>query len=158
MLTLTCDKCEATEEFADPRDLVDKANRSFWRLWREFNDESEVIGETLFCPSCFWSFKNSTLRKCARCACSIIDEFSAKALSRTTRDEGAAVMICTRCGERESLHGRDPAQHVPLVDWPVPVEDLVEEERLLLTRERMSRLALIALDELTDEEEGGADA
>jgi hypothetical protein len=69
------------------------------------------------------------------------------ACSRVTRDEGADVYICARCGERESLAGRA----VPLVDWPISVDDLVAEERGLIERFRSSEIALIPVDELRNE-------
>lgn len=87
------------------------------------------------------------MTECPRCEAAVIRE-GFGALSRVTRDEGAPVMVCDRCGERESLYGRDPAGQIPMTDWPVPVETLVTEEHVLITRFRESEFAVIPADRI----------
>jgi hypothetical protein len=97
-------------------------------------------------------------RKCPRCEAATIigTDYTGEtiggtglAASRVTRDGGADVMICSRCGERESLYGRDPARQIPLSDWPVSIDRLVEEERHLITRARDSEFRVLPANELT---------
>jgi hypothetical protein len=73
------------------------------------------------------------------------------ALSRTTRDDGAAIMICARCGERESLYGRDPANQVRYTEWPVHIDRLVEEERQLITFFRNSELTMMEINPVEED-------
>ena len=68
-----------------------------------------------------------------------------RVLSRTTRDEGARVEVCPRCGDREALYGYNPVNQVPLTDWPLSIVTLVQEERHLLTRYRNTRLSLMTI-------------
>jgi hypothetical protein len=80
------------------------------------------------------------------------DEYEVGAASRAARDEpGPLVNICDRCGMRESLYGYEPSGQIPLVEWPLSVEQLLEEERDLLARERASGVARLSLDELDQE-------
>jgi hypothetical protein len=58
------------------------------------------------------------------------------ALSRTVRDDGVAIEVCPRCGERESLDGDDPADQIPFTAWPVAVEQLVDEDLRLIELKR----------------------
>ena len=67
------------------------------------------------------------------------------ALSRVPRDDGAEVLVWPRCGEREALYGYDPAEQAALADWPVSVDQLLEEERVLIERE-------IEIDDPRDED------
>ena len=76
------------------------------------------------------------LRRCPRCAAGIF-EVGRGASSRAIRDAGVVVEICPRCGERESLYGYDLAAQAPLTSWPLSVEHLVEEERILLMRDQV---------------------
>jgi hypothetical protein len=47
--------------------------------------------------------------------------------------------VCARCGERERLYGDDPADQIPFTAWPIPVEQLVDEDfRLLEIKRRPS--------------------
>ena len=52
-------------------------------------------------------------------------------LSRTSRDDGTPILVCARCGERESLYGDDPAAP-PVTEWPLPAERLAQEEERLI--------------------------
>lgn len=52
---------------------------------------------------------------------------------------------------RESVYGYEPNDQIPLVEWPLSVEQLLDEERDLLTRERASGVARLSLDELDQE-------
>jgi hypothetical protein len=68
------------------------------------------------------------------------------ALCRTTRDEdGAGVEVCSRCGSRESVYGYNPAAQPPLTEWPLSIEQLVEEEWVLLTRLQKSKMAVMKI-------------
>ena len=88
-----------------------------------------------------------SLIHCPRCEAAAIIIGHTGALSRTTRDEGAAVTICDRCGERESLYGRRPDQ-IPFVDWPVSIERLLAEEEALIRRVREGEIGWLATDEI----------
>jgi hypothetical protein len=100
----------------------------------------------------------SEYRRCPRCWADMF-EVGRGALSRTTRDEdGADVEVCSRCGARESLYGYDEANQVPLTEWPLSVDRLVEEERALIARSQAAEMGVIGADELDvddaqDEEE-----
>ena len=76
-----------------------------------------------------------TMHECPRCEATAF-HLGQGALSRTTRGEGAPVEVCSRCGEREALYGRNPDDQIQLTDWPVSIDRLVEEERSLLTFRR----------------------
>jgi hypothetical protein len=52
------------------------------------------------------------------------------------RDDGVAIEVCPRCGERESLDGDDPADQIPFTAWPVAVEQLVDEDLRLIELKR----------------------
>jgi hypothetical protein len=89
-----------------------------------------------------------TLRRCPRCEAAAINgtDYEGRtlgggglAVSRVTRDDGADVMICNRCGEREGLYG-EPENQIPLTAWPVPIDRLVDEERALITMFREGTL------------------
>jgi uncharacterized C2H2 Zn-finger protein len=88
----------------------------------------------------------SEARKCPRCEAAAIlflenDDGSVSklgALSRVARDDGAEVLVCPRCGDREALYGYDPAQQIPLAEWLVSVERLLAEERALIEQWRRS--------------------
>lgn len=93
-----------------------------------------------------------TMHECPRCeAAAFHTEHGA--LSRTTRDEGAPVEVCPRCGEREALYGRDPADQVPFVEWPVSLGRLVEEERALLTFKREGQFTMLSANEIIGPED-----
>jgi hypothetical protein len=71
------------------------------------------------------------------------------AVSRVTRDDGAEVEICPRCGEREALREAElpgAGAWPPLVDWPLSIEDLLDEERALLELRRRSKLDVVTID------------
>lgn len=86
------------------------------------------------------------MNRCPRCEAALVTGVGA--LSRVTRDGGAEVLICDRCGQREGLYGREPAEQIPLDDWPVPVETLVAEEALLIRMFRESPLAMIPVGDI----------
>jgi hypothetical protein len=67
------------------------------------------------------------ITKCPRCDAAFLEPRSA-ALSRV-----ADVEICSRCGDREALYGRDGQ---PEEDWPLPLKTLDREEWHLLRRMR----------------------
>ncbi len=88
-------------------------------------------------------------RKCPRCEAGIIrtildvatgEETEIGAVSRTTRDDGPAVLVCTRCGEREATYGHDPTKQVPLSAWPLEIDQLLAEERSLLEFDRRATI------------------
>lgn len=49
-----------------------------------------------------------------------------------TSSEQAPVEICPRCGLRETLYGRDSSAQPAQAEWPLPPEQLAQEERLLI--------------------------
>lgn len=61
-------------------------------------------------------------------------------LSRTTRDEGAEVEVCPHCDEREAIYGYNPEEQILFSDWPVSVDRLLEEERVLIEWYRTATL------------------
>src|SRR5438046_1753596 len=77
---------------------------------------------------------------CPRCAAEILEVgptvngYLRGALSRATRDDGAApVFVCSRCGSREAVRQfclKPPI--IPLTEWPVETDLLLDEERVLL--------------------------
>jgi hypothetical protein len=79
-------------------------------------------------------------RPCPRCESAILVDGQG-ALSRVTRDEGADVEVCSRCSEREAWREALGWPEMPLTSWPVDVEELLREERILLTRYRRGELA-----------------
>ena len=87
------------------------------------------------------------MTRCPRCEAAVIT--TSGALSRTTRDTGAPVYVCDRCGQREGLYGRGDAQ-IPLSDWPVPVETLLREEEALIRMFRDSEIVMLRAGDITD--------
>jgi hypothetical protein len=73
--------------------------------------------------------------KCPRCAGAVIIN-GVGAISRATRGDGAPIIICARCGERESLYERDPARQIPFTAWPVDIETILAEEENVIHRYR----------------------
>ena len=79
------------------------------------------------------------MRKCRRCGAATLVEKENGAtltlggggacLSRTTRDEGAGIMVCNRCGARESLYGYDSANQMPFAAWPMTISRLLRRRR-----------------------------
>ena len=86
------------------------------------------------------------MTRCPRCEAAIIT--TSGALSRTTRDAGAPVTVCDRCGQREGLYGRDVEAQIPLSEWPVPIETLLREEEALIRRFRESELVMLRADDI----------
>jgi hypothetical protein len=94
--------------------------------------------------------RSTALRKCPRCEAGVIrtildvatgEETEIGTPSRTTRDDGPAVLVCTRCGEREATYGNDPTKQVPLSAWPLEIDQLLAEERTLLEFDRRTTIA-----------------
>lgn len=87
-----------------------------------------------------------SLVRCPRCEAAAIVTGNG-ALSRVTRDDGAPVTVCDRCGQREGLYG-GAADQIQLAGWPVPVDRLLAEERCLIDLFRGAELAYITAEEL----------
>src|SRR4051812_49518500 len=83
-------------------------------------------------------------RRCPRCRAAVF-EAGRGALSRTTRDEGAEIEVCSRCGVRESLYGYDPAAQPPFTEWPLPPEELADEELKLIASEQRSEIRVMTM-------------
>lgn len=71
--------------------------------------------------------------KCARCCVSVhpfvSDHPGAK--SRATMDgEDPVIVVCSACREREVWRGAAGLPAIPWQRWPVPVDALIEEDRL----------------------------
>lgn len=92
------------------------------------------------------------MTRCPRCEAAVILGRSG-ALSRVTRDGGAEIIICDRCGQREGLYGRDPANQIPITDWPVAVATLLEEEEHLIRSFRASEIAMLPADQIDGPDE-----
>lgn len=104
------------------------------------------------------SFRNPSAR-CPRCTGPMPDHPGA--LSRATRDEGAEVLVCPRCGSREAMRDMHGWPRVPLTEWPVTIDELLREERALLEHERRSEIVIVEVTpEQAEEwlENGGDDA
>jgi hypothetical protein len=86
----------------------------------------------------------SERRRCPRCHAAMF-EVGRGALSRTTRDEGADVKVCPRCGERETLYGYDPIKAPPLTDWPLSAKRLADEEFNLISGDQRSNMMVAAI-------------
>jgi hypothetical protein len=71
---------------------------------------------------------------CPRCAAAFVQPGAGpgRARSRATRDEGADIFVCSRCGEREERRESQLGQLISFADWPLAVDALLEEERLLI--------------------------
>jgi ribosomal protein S27AE len=80
-------------------------------------------------------------RRCPRCESAILVDGQGT-FSRVARGEGADVEVCSRCGEREAWREALGWPGMPLSSWPVDVEELVREERMLLTRYRRPELSM----------------
>lgn len=80
--------------------------------------------------------------KCPRCEAEIVYRESSP-ISRMTRElDGAGVAICQHCSRAELFHA------VPLTEWPVSIDDLVDETRVRLTTDRQAMLSFLPADEL----------
>ena len=97
--------------------------------------------------------KTRRLYKCPRCEITIMEWVEGKdypeagALSRTSRGEDdVPIEICSTCGEREAMAGLRPPD-----EWPLPIADLLAEDRVRYTMGRASRVEYRTIDEL----EGG---
>jgi NAD(P)-dependent dehydrogenase (short-subunit alcohol dehydrogenase family) len=69
-----------------------------------------------------------------------------KALSRTTRDEGADIFVCSDCGEREAVREAARYPPVPFTDWPLDVDDLLREDRARYEYARRGEMSLATID------------
>jgi hypothetical protein len=73
--------------------------------------------------------------KCPRCAVSpkypLGDNIGAQ--SRVARDEGAEIIVCPECGQREAILlyvGQEPPN---FTEWPLSVDQLLAEDRVRYT-------------------------
>jgi hypothetical protein len=83
-------------------------------------------------------------RRCPRCDAEIF-EVGRGALSRAARGEGAEVEVCSRCGSREAQREADTGGVLALSAWPVSLEALLEEERMLITFHRKGDMRAMPL-------------
>ncbi len=51
-------------------------------------------------------------------------------LSRVARDEGAEVIVCPDCGEREAHRALAGWEPISFADWPLSIDELLREDRL----------------------------
>jgi hypothetical protein len=82
------------------------------------------------------------------------------ALSRATRDGGAGVEVCPRCGTREGLYGYDPERQPLLTDWPLSPELLAGEELRLISWFQQAHMSVGTItpqraERMLDEKGGG---
>jgi hypothetical protein len=87
---------------------------------------------------------NVDYQRCPRCHAALF-EVGKGALSRTTRDGGAEIEVCPRCGTREGLYGYDPAKQPPITDWPLSPDVLGEEERRLIAQFQQSEIVVATI-------------
>jgi hypothetical protein len=90
-----------------------------------------------------------TIGRCPRCNAAAVgdpdgDTRHLAALSRTTRDDGADIYVCLRCGAREA-YMEMRGELVPFTEWPLSVEQLVAEERIALTFEQAASIELMTI-------------
>jgi transcription elongation factor Elf1 len=63
-----------------------------------------------------------------------------KASSRVTRGEGTPdVYVCALCGAREAFRALAKLPPVPVEDWPLSIDELQREDRLIYEAERGER-------------------
>ena len=79
--------------------------------------------------------------RCPRCEAARIAN-GVGALSRATRDDGPGITVCPRCGEREAHRQHATGEVIPFTEWPVSVDDLLDEERAVIEFGRSARWAL----------------
>jgi hypothetical protein len=80
--------------------------------------------------------------RCPRCEAAFIKlgPGVGRARSRATRDQGQAdIFVCARCGEREALRESRLGEVIPFTEWPLSVDALLEEERLLIEIHRPAK-------------------
>ena len=89
------------------------------------------------------------LMPCPRCNAALLyrGEDDLGSLSRTTRDAGASIMVCEKCGRAEAFNA------VPFTEWPLSIDDLMAEEGVLINRFRTSTIVTLSLDDLTTDED-----
>jgi uncharacterized protein YlaI len=71
-----------------------------------------------------------TERLCPRCERRPFETDEEGALSRTTRDDGAEILVCSECGSREALYGREPEEQPHFTEWPLSRERIEKEDEL----------------------------
>ncbi len=104
--TPRCPRCASRfMEVEEPREPDPEFDRLFDERWEELFGEPPAPGES-----------------------SLGVEFRDAALSRTTRDGGAPIYICPRCGELEAI-AQSYDRLIPFTEWPLTLERLIEEER-----------------------------
>jgi hypothetical protein len=92
--------------------------------------------------------------KCPRCAVSPKYPLGGNvgALSRVARDEGAEIIICPECGQREAMLryvGQDPPT---LTEWPLSIDQLLAEDRVRYTLSQHASMSTMRIgpDEARD--------
>jgi hypothetical protein len=80
-----------------------------------------------------------TANKCPRCAAAphpfVVEQRGAP--SRQTMDGAEPIIrVCSECREREVFRGSAGLAPIPIEGWPVPLEELIEEDRLRLAHYR----------------------
>jgi uncharacterized C2H2 Zn-finger protein len=84
-------------------------------------------------------------------------------VSRTTRDDGAEIHVCARCGLAEALRGVYGLRMIGFDEWPLEIDDLLTEEMARILQFRRSTFGLIAQSDLdvidfeADDEDGDAE-
>jgi len=67
------------------------------------------------------------VNRCPRCRARPILDLGA--LSRTTRDDGAEIVVCGHCGDLEAFT-EEGGWLAPFTEWPLSPERLAAEERM----------------------------
>ena len=67
---------------------------------------------------------------CPRCRLNPLRAGRDYSWSRVTRDDGARIEVCNDCGEREAERDFAGVHQVGWLDWPVPIEEILVEDRV----------------------------
>jgi hypothetical protein len=95
---------------------------------------------------------NNLLILCPRCEADWVvvtdDPHPGQCLSRTTRDGGARVMVCDRCGGKEADYLFAGQPLVPMTEWPLDDDRFAAEELWRRALKRRVHIAQAPLDDL----------
>jgi hypothetical protein len=86
----------------------------------------------------------ATEDKCPRCAVSphpFLGEDNGANSRQTMDGEDPSITVCAACREREVHRGAAGLPPIPFERWPIPLEALIEEERLRLAYWRSQPVA-----------------
>jgi len=85
------------------------------------------------------------LWRCPRCQAEGAEPNGDGAWSHAASELGPLVAICSRCGQREKMREQYAGMSIPPTEWPVSIENLLFEERLLLEHHRKVNRELLLI-------------